>query len=348
MLQLLARGTPVHCIRIIDIRRPERNDLTTGPVTDIEYVETDLRPAVDVNTAFERPWDHSISHLPLTVVHTAAAILASERSKYLYDFPHAVNVKGTEHVLAAAKAAGADVFSATSSASISLLPVRPWVAPWAKEPKNFFQLFDNQDFDRPLRPYEEFAGNYPFSKGVAERLVCDANSECFRTGCIRPANGVYGNPTDNSVGGPLSTEVLPTYVPHLAISSTCHRLIITYSWAPHIVQSLVHGANVAVAHLQQEATLLSKTNVKKIPQDGRPFVVTDPNRPIAYQDLYLAVSTLNISPFRAQVVPPVLILGIAHLIEWYNLWNEIQILTQNMHFELTMVLVLVILNAHAG
>jgi hypothetical protein len=92
-----------------------------------------------------------------------------------------------------------------------------------------------------------------------------------------------------------------------------------YNWAPHIVQSLVHGANVAVTHLQQEAILLSKTNVKKILQAGRPFVVTDPNPPIAYQDLYLAVHTLNIYPFRAQIVPPVLILGIAHLIEWYNL-----------------------------
>lgn len=81
----------------------------------------------------------------------------------------------------------------------------------------------------------------------------------------------------------------------------------------------MHGANVAVAHLQQEAILLSKVSVKKIPQAGRPFVVTDPNPPIAYQDLYLAVSTLNIYPFRAQIVPPVLILGIAHIIEWYNL-----------------------------
>ena len=184
--------------------------MATGPVTDVEYVQTDLRSSDAVNAAFQRPWDRLVSQLPLTVFHTAAAILASERSKYLYDFPHAVNVKGTEHVLAAARAAGADVFSATSSASISLLPVRPWVMPWAKEPKHFFQVLDDQDFDRTLRPYEEFAGNYPYSKAVAERLVCDANSDEFRTGCIRPAHGVYGNPTDNSVGGPLSTEVLPT------------------------------------------------------------------------------------------------------------------------------------------
>ena len=85
------------------------------------------------------------------------------------------------------------------------------------------------------------------------------------------------------------------------------------------MQSFVHGANVAIAHLQQEAVLLSQSKVKNIPQAGHPFVVTDSNPAIAYADIYLAVSTLNTYPFRVQIVSPVLILCISHLIEWYNL-----------------------------
>lgn len=148
--------------------------------------------------------------------HTAAVILASDRSPLLYYFPEKVNVKGTANVLAASRAAGADIFSSTSSASISIRPVNPFTAgirrqrAAAKEPGNFWQVLDERDFWKPCRAYDEFFGNYPASKAAAERLVCDASCKEFRTGCIRPANGVYGNPTDNTVGGPLSREVFPT------------------------------------------------------------------------------------------------------------------------------------------
>lgn len=194
----------------MDVRKPERNDLLIGPATEIEYVHTDIRSEAAVSAAFSKVWDPAVAHLPLTVFHTAAVILASDRSKYNYDFPYAVNVTGTKNVLNAAKAAGADVFSSTSSASTCITPVNPWVLPWAKEPDYFWQVLDERDFDRPLRPKDEFFGNYPASKGEGERLVCNANSVNFRTGCIRPANGVYGNPTDNTVGGCLSRSVLPT------------------------------------------------------------------------------------------------------------------------------------------
>ena len=88
--------------------------------------------------------------------------------------------------------------------------MEPWVAPWATEPRGFFQVLDERDFSKPLRPHEEFLGNYPASKAAAERLVCAANREGFRKGCIRPANGVYGNPTDNTVAGTLRKDVYPT------------------------------------------------------------------------------------------------------------------------------------------
>lgn len=210
VLQLLARGNPPESIRILDIRKTERNDMHTGPAAEVEFVQTDITSPDSVDAAFARPWHPSVAQLPLTVFHTAAVILASERSKFRYAFPEAVNVTGTKNVLAAARNAGADIFSSTSSGSISIRPVEPFVAPWASSPKNFWQILDVEDFDAPLREREEYYASYPVSKAIAERLVCGANSERFRTGCIRPANGVYGNPIDNTVGNPLAREVLPT------------------------------------------------------------------------------------------------------------------------------------------
>ena len=210
VLQLLARGNPPESIRILDIRRSERNDMRNGPAAEVEFVRTDIVSPTSVADAFARPWQPSVERLPLTVFHTAAVILASERSEHHYAFPATVNVRGTKNVLEAARAAGADIFSATSSGSISVRPVEPWVAPWAASPANFWQILDEKDFAEPLRGKEVFFGNYPRSKAVAERFVCAQNSEAFRTGCIRPANGVYGNPTDNTLGDPLTRAVLPT------------------------------------------------------------------------------------------------------------------------------------------
>ena len=81
----------------------------------------------------------------------------------------------------------------------------------------------------------------------------------------------------------------------------------------------MHGANIAIAHLQQEAVLVSKEHVDDIQQAGRPFVVTDPNPPITYMHIYTAISTLSIYPLRVQLMAPALMLVMAYLIEWYHL-----------------------------
>ncbi|KAI1489964.1 hypothetical protein F5X96DRAFT_679390 [Biscogniauxia mediterranea] len=298
--QLLARGTPAGHIRILDIRRPERND------DEVDFAHTDIASRASVDAGFARPWPPDAAALPLTVFHTAAVILASERSARRYAFPEAVNVGGTRNVLGAARRAGADVFSATSSASIAIRPVRPLLFPFsARERANFWQVLDERDFFvGPLRPREGgYFGNYPASKAAAERIVCEADGEGFRTGCIRPANGVYGNPTDNTVGDPLSRDVLPT-------------------WVPHIIQPFVHGINVALAHLQHESALLHRPYPSSSSSSplcsGRPFVVTDPNPPIAYADLYAAIATLSAHPFAAVRVPPAAALLLAHALELYD------------------------------
>ncbi|EMT71015.1 3 beta-hydroxysteroid dehydrogenase type 7 [Fusarium odoratissimum] len=169
VLQLLARGTLPRCIRIVDVRQTERDDLREGLAAQVDYVQTDITSKAAVGDAFSKPWDPKIASLPLTVFHTAAVIIPGARSKYLYKFTESVNVQGTKNVLAASRAVGADIFSSTSSASISIRPVEAFVAPWA-EPKQYWQVMDTQDFDKPLREHEEYFANYAVSKAIAERL----------------------------------------------------------------------------------------------------------------------------------------------------------------------------------
>lgn len=231
VLQLLARGQRPEAIRIVDFQAPHRADMVSSsssslPVTKVSFCQADIASAASTDAAFAAPWpDDAIAALPLTVFHTAAVIIPSARSELVNGFCEAVNVQGTRNVLAAARRAGADVLVSTSSASIAIRPVQFWASPaawnkwwWtsphAQFPPGFWQFLDESDFYRPLRPHDDFFGNYPASKAKAERIVCAANSPEMRTGCIRPGNGVYGHPTDNLLGTPLSMQVYPTYVLH--------------------------------------------------------------------------------------------------------------------------------------
>lgn len=197
MLQLLARGQHPKTIRIVDFQKLHRPDMLASPAAEADFVQTDISSLASTELAFSKPWDLSVAHLPLTVFHTAAVIVPSDRSKLVYGFCEAVNVRGTRHVVDAARRAGADILVSTTSGSISIRSVECWVPPlrmWSSWPTNFWQVLDEADFFRPLRPHEEFFANYPFSKATAERLVCDANAADFKTGCIRPANGVWHPP----------------------------------------------------------------------------------------------------------------------------------------------------------
>lgn len=215
VLQLLARGQPPETIRIVDFRPPHRADMLAAAV---DFRRADISSAEQTDAAFAAPWPPAVAAaaLPLTVFHTAAVIIPSARSELVGGFCEAVNVRGTANVLAAARRAGADVLVSTSSASIAIRPVEVWRRPWrwgAAEPRGYAQVLDEADFFAgPVRPHREFFGNYPASKARAERLVCGASGPGMRTGCIRPANGVYGHPTDNLVGTPLSMQTYHSYV----------------------------------------------------------------------------------------------------------------------------------------
>ncbi|CAH0027873.1 unnamed protein product [Clonostachys rhizophaga] len=296
VLQLLARGTSPESIRILDIRETERSDLSIGPAAQVEFIKTDITSPESLDAAFSKPWSKSVAHLPLTVFHTAAVIVVSERIKLFYRLPEAVNIHGTRNVLDAARKAGADIFSATSSGSIAIRPISVWDSWWRSQPRDYLQFIDESDFDKPMRAHEEYFGNYAVSKADAERMVCGENEESFRTGCIRPTNAVYGQQGDACFGRLLSLPVIQT-------------------WIPHVIQNFVHGANVAEGHLRQEAVLARKGDC---PQAGRPFIVTDPNPPITFADLYGTITTLSVHPTKLQLIQPVIILVLSHILEWYS------------------------------
>jgi hypothetical protein len=75
---------------------------------------------------------------------------------------------------------------------------------------------------------------------------------------------------------------------------------------------------VALAHLDFEAVLSSPASALS-PQAGRPFVITDPNPPIVYEDMHSLVETLAVTPSRVLPLPPILLVLLSYPVEWYSL-----------------------------
>ncbi|KAL1839146.1 hypothetical protein VTJ49DRAFT_1842 [Mycothermus thermophilus] len=295
VLQLLQRGQPAKSIRIVDFAPVTRRDML-DKAAGCEYVKADISSRASVEAAFSKPWPKSVADKPLTVFHTAALVRPQERNPLFYHRVSPVNRDGAINVLEVARAAGADVFVATSSASVGVVPSPLWTWPWQSEPKLYAQIITEKDFDAPLRPHHQFFSTYALSKAEAERAICAANSPSFRTGVIRPGNPIYGQKSDPIVGANL-------------------RMRNSYTWISHVVQNCVNSRNVALAHLQFEAALLSSSSDTLPRCAGRPFVVTDPGPPVTYGDVYGALEQLAVTPYRCIQVQPVPLLLIAHAIE---------------------------------
>lgn len=92
----------------------------------------------------------------------AAVIRPQERSPLFYHRISRVNRDGAVNVLEAARAAGADIFIATSSASVGIFPPNFWIWPWQSTPDRHFQVADEKDFDSPLREHHLFFSNCGF------------------------------------------------------------------------------------------------------------------------------------------------------------------------------------------
>ncbi|KAL2261048.1 hypothetical protein VTK26DRAFT_4768 [Humicola hyalothermophila] len=298
VLQLLQRGESPEGIRIVDFAPVTRRDMLKT-AAGCDFVKADIASRPSVEAAFSKPWPESVAKKPLTVFHTAAAVRPQERSPLIYHRLSRVNRDGAVNVLETARAAGADVFVATSSASVGITPPNFWIWPWQRMASGWFQVVNEKDFDMPLRAHELFFSNYARSKAEAERAVCAANEEGFRTGTIRPGNPIYGQKTDPVLGPVL-------------------RMGNVVSWIPNVVQNFVNSRNVALAHLQFEAALAQKD--KPMPAcAGRTFNVTDPGPPIAFADVYAAAVHLSVTPLTVSIKAPIFLFLIAHVIEFWSL-----------------------------
>jgi len=209
---LIARGQPPNSIRSLDLRTPHRPSLCTGPAAEIDFHSTDVTDAASVTTAFDAPWPEEHAGKPLTVFHTAAIVDAATRLKRYYGRVEAVNVKGTQNVMAAAKEAGADVFIITSSGSVGFRRVNIWIWPWQWFPKGMSQVYPDPVLQHTTKGHFDYFGNYAVSKARSEGLVLRANESGFRTGAIRPCCGIYGDVDDFNVGAYIRMKTVPTYV----------------------------------------------------------------------------------------------------------------------------------------
>ncbi|KAI1103909.1 NAD(P)-binding protein [Jackrogersella minutella] len=308
VLHLLARGQPPESIRIVDFRKPERADMTTGPAALVDFAQTDITSIEATAAAFDKPWPASVAELPLTVFHTAAIIVTSERSMRTYERVKRVNIDGMINTLNASKQAGASVFVSTSSASVAYKPVHYWGNPLRRWPRNYWQAIDESDFDRPLRPHAQFFGNYAHAKAASERIISEANCSGFRTGLVRPANGIYGSSNGDQVVG------------------LCLRSGTFPSWMRNIIQNFVHTGHVSLAHLLFEAALVM--NRKEMPKcAGRAFVVTDAGPPPMFDDFYgLLKITAETPVIKIVYLQPAVMLVLAHIVEWFDLASRLPVL----------------------
>ena len=211
MLQLLLRGESPSSIRTIDIRPPQvtrlarlqraldnsTRDQLILSCEKIGFFRTNITNESALLSAFSAPWDDSVARQPLTVFMTVAVIRHWERCTNFLPLSTNINTVGTQNVVAAARKAGADVLIATSSGSVLMKPMALWLAPWQTELQDSAQIIDGKRQGLPDE-HGAYAGNYPYSKALAEKLVRQENDpeQGFRTGLIRPCNGVYGSGGD--------------------------------------------------------------------------------------------------------------------------------------------------------
>ena len=307
VVHLLQRGEDPRKIRVIDIRLPTRQDLTSGLAKHVHFMQVDITDAIALENAFNAPWPTTDTLGPepeLTVFHTAACIRYYERHPSLLPYSARVNIGGTQNVVNAARSAGASILVFTSSGTIPIHNSRFWLWPWETEPKFFVQVVTDDEKLIPKRHYD-FYSNYAVTKAQADRIVREADRSpsaggILRTGCIRPV-GIFGP------GGDVSTSV---YL----------RRKITPSWASTMLQSWMYVENCTLAHLCYEQRLLETLQGGTNPDiGGQGFCVTDPGAPVTYGDMHMTLTTLTNGRCRFPTISPTLILFVSHIVEFYYL-----------------------------
>ncbi|KNG84556.1 3-beta hydroxysteroid dehydrogenase/isomerase family protein [Aspergillus nomiae NRRL 13137] len=295
---LLMRGEDPAAIRILDIQTPRSEVLDQG----VAFTKTNITDEQAVLNAFSQPWDPSVADLPLTVFHNAAVIRPGDRLKAFLPLCRNVNVGGTVNVLNAAKKSGATCMIATSSGSVCLRRFPLWIPPWAKTPKNLVQVVN--DSSEIPKEHDDYFGNYAVAKAEAENIVRSADDlkSNFRTGCIRPVNGIYG--ISDSAGSVMGNYLRSGGGP---------------TWTYDVIHHFVNAENVSIAHLLYEQRLVEHSNSPStLPNiGGQAFAVTDPNPPISFNDMYLVLKTFAKTPIVFPHVPVILFILMSYPVEWY-------------------------------
>lgn len=297
------RGEDAQAIRIVDLSRPTRKEVTENK--QVGYIQTDITDVDAVSKAFNAPWPQRVGSLPLTVFHCAALISPYDRHKDFLPIYVKVNINGTANVIKAAQGAGASCFIATSSASVGLKKPNYFGWPWqSRAETRTWQFAPNAE--PPSEPRNDsiapYGSCYAWSKAQAELLVRRAHdkSSRFLTGAIRPGHAIYGHGVENP------SSVTWDYL----------RRGGSPSWIGNCVANFVAAQNVSIGHLAYENTLLRDPE-----KGGKAFCVTDPNPPIRYQDLYTVLTTLAhpSTPVAFSYIPHMPILLLSYLVEWYRL-----------------------------
>jgi nucleoside-diphosphate-sugar epimerase len=306
VVHLLQRGEHPSNIRILDLKAPTRADLTTGLAREVAFHQVDITNSVQVSNAFDAPWPNiNGGELPpLTVIHTASNIRFYERVAFLIPRSSRVNVDGTRLLLENALRVGATTFIYTSSGSVAIRKAKFWLWPWQDRPNNLVQILSDDRHPKHPMLHGDFFSNYAYTKILAESLVrsfdgkMNSQGMVMRTGCLRPANGVFGPGGDISVAAYLVRRVNPT-------------------WVQNSIQSEAYVENVSLAHLQYERALLDTRSESAQVADvgGQAFIITDPNPPVAYGDLYHALTVLTDGETQFPFLPPALMLMFAHCVE---------------------------------
>ncbi|OCK83308.1 NAD(P)-binding protein [Lepidopterella palustris CBS 459.81] len=312
VIHLLLRGENPLAIRVIDIRQRSLKSLISTfqkhscydtlrkayPL--VGYEHADISSEDSTLRAFNAAWPTNVAKLPLTIFHTAAVIRMYERYKDFLPRSIPINIGGTRNVISAAKVSGADVLISTSSASINTRAPRWWLPPWRLYPQGSWQIERDEDFMLE-DTYADFVSNYNYTKARAEKLIRgedDAKSG-FRTGVIRPGNGVYGSGDDLTAGLFLKRGGSPT-------------------WMAHVFQNFVYVENISIAHLLYEQRLLELRTHKGRPDiGGQSYIVTDPNPAITFRDMHLCLETLANTKPKFPVLPPLPFFLMANAIELY-------------------------------
>ncbi|KAF9061101.1 3-beta hydroxysteroid dehydrogenase/isomerase family-domain-containing protein [Rhodocollybia butyracea] len=311
IIHLLKRGELPSNIRIIDLHPPSRYDFASGPAKEVQFIQTDIASAEQVEAAFKAPWPLSTSsNSEITVFHCAAIIRFYERHPSLLPLSE-INFIGTEHVLKASFAAGGSILVFTSSGSVAQRRTRLLLIPWVeKEPENFVQVLGDQEPSELPKSVDGFCCCYAHTKLRSESLIRASDNSpsgpsgetTLRTGCIRPANAIYGPGAD-------------LYEYFLAQGKN------NVSFFQNMMTANVYVENCSLAHLCYEQRLIElSSNESRHPDiGGQVFTVTDPSPPILFSDIYAALTHFSDGAYGYHVLPPTPILLISYLVEQYYL-----------------------------